>query len=134
MRKVIVIAIAAVSFIGGCLVGFGVSHQFHRVELATFEFGNVDRMATYVMVQRSQGTPQTYEAALRDFLVALDERERAGPGLLSRTLPVDRALTYARLALLATKRKDMDAASSYRSKAEALCPRLGWKSCSADDL
>ena len=91
-------------------------------------------MATYVEIQRSRGTPQTYESALRDYLEALDRRERAGQGFLSQTIPVDKAMTYARLALVAAGRNDLTAATRYRSQAEALCPKIGWKSCSADEI
>ena len=43
-------------------------------------------------------------------------------------------MTYARLGLLAAERHDLAAATKYRSQAEALCPRIRWKSCSADEI
>ena len=43
-------------------------------------------------------------------------------------------MTYVRLANLATERSDLDAAAKYRSKAEALCPKLEWRRCSADEI
>jgi hypothetical protein len=135
MRKVTATAIALGIFIVGGLLGFGVSREFFRIKLTAYEMANIDHMATYVMIQRFQGTPEAYEVSLRDLLVALDERERAGPGLLSgRAVPVDKALTYIRLALLASHRNDLDAAAKYRAQAEAMCPRLGWKYCSADEM
>jgi hypothetical protein len=96
---------------------------------------NIDHMSTYVMIQRFQGTPPAYETALRDFLVALDAQDGAGPGLFSRNIfAVDRAMTYARLGLVAAERNDPSSAAKYRSQAEALCPQIGWKSCSADEI
>jgi hypothetical protein len=119
----------------GALLGFGLSRHLYGAKLAAYEVANIDNMSTYVMVQRFEGTPQAYEAALRDLLAALDVRERAGPGPFSMHLvPVDKALAYTRLALLAAERNDFDAAAKYRSQSEALCPQLRWKSCSADEM
>jgi hypothetical protein len=65
----------------------------------------------------------------------LMNRNVPAQGLFSgQAMPVDKALTYVRLALLASERNDLDAAAKYRAQAEALCPRLGWKSCSADEM
>ena len=134
MGKVTATAIALGTFLAGVLLGYGVSREFYRWKLTAYEMANIDHMSTYVMIQRSQGTPKTYEAALRDFLSALDEQERAGPGLFARAIPVDRVMTYIRLAMLAAEQNDLEAAAKYRSQAEALCPQLGWKSCSADEM
>jgi hypothetical protein len=135
MGKLTATAIAVGTFIAGGALGFGVSHELYHDKLIAYELANIDHMSTYVMIQRFQGTRQAYETSLRDLLVALDEQERAGPGLFSgRAVPVDRALTFIRLALLASDRNDLDAAAKYRAEAEALCPRLGWKSCSADEM
>jgi hypothetical protein len=43
-------------------------------------------------------------------------------------------MTYARLALLAADRNDLNAAAKYRSRSEAQCPHPAWKSCSADEI
>jgi hypothetical protein len=135
MRRLTATAVALGSFIGGVLLGFGGSREIYRGKLTAYEMANIDHMSMYVEVQRFEGTPQTYEAALRDFLLALDERERAGPGLFStHTPPVDRALTYIRLSILASERNDLAAAAKYRSQAEAVCPLLGWRSCSAEEM
>jgi hypothetical protein len=135
MRKVTATALAIGAFIAGGLLGYVFSRQLFRISLAPYQMANIDHMATYVMIQRFQGTPQAYETALRDFLVALDAQDRAGPGLFSQNLTVvDRAMTYARLALIAAERNDPSSAAKYRSQAEALCPQIGWKSCSADEI
>jgi hypothetical protein len=136
MGKVTATGIALGTFIAGGLLGFLISREFFRTELTAYEMANIDNLSTYVMVQRFQGTRDAYEASLHDLLVALDERERAGPGPFSsgRILSVDGALTYIRLALLATERNDLDAAAKYWAQAEAMCPRAGWKSCSREDM
>jgi hypothetical protein len=135
MGKVTAAALVTGTFVVGSLLGFGVSHVLCHDKLMAYEMANIDHISTYVTIQRFEGTAQTYEVSLGDFLVALDEQERAGPGLFSgQAVPVDKALTYIRLALLAAERNDFDAASKYRAQAERLCPRLGWKSCSADEM
>src|SRR5258708_33201124 len=125
MGKVSATTIVAGTFIAGGLLGFGISHELCHDKLVAYEMSNIDHISTYVMIQRFEGTPQAYQDSLRDFLVALDEQERVGPGLFSgQAVPVDKALTYIRLALLASERNDLDAAAKYRAQAEALCPRL----------
>jgi hypothetical protein len=135
MRKVTATAIGLGTFVAGALLGFGVSNMFYHAKLMAYEMIDIEYISNYVTIQHYEGTPQAYEIALRDYLSALNIRERAGPGPFSENaLWVDRAMTYARLALLAADRKDLSAASTYRSQAEAQCPHLGWKSCSADEI
>jgi hypothetical protein len=135
MRKVTAVALAIGAFIAGGLLGYFVSRQLFLLSLAPYQMANIDHMSTYVMIQRFQGTPQAYETALRDFLVALDAQDRNGSGLISQNITaVDRAMTYARLGLVAEERNDASSAARYRSQAEALCPQMGWKSCSSDEI
>jgi hypothetical protein len=135
MRKVTAIALAIGALILGGLLGYLVSREFFRAKLMAYEMANIDHLSTYVMIQRFQGTREAYEASLHDLLVALDQRQQAGSGFFSvQVVPVDKALTYIRLALLASERNDLDAAAKYRSQAEAMCPRAGWKSCSWDEM
>ena len=136
MRKVTGVSIALGTLIAGGLLGFLISRELFRMKLTAYEMVNIDHLSTYVTIQRFQGTREAYEASLHDLLVALDERERAGPGPLSsgQIISVDKALTYIRLALLATERNDFDAAAKYRAQAQAICPRAGWKSCSWDEM
>ena len=134
MRKRTASAIALGTFVAGLLLGFGGSHMIYKAKLMAYEMIDIEYMATYVTIQQYQGTPQAYETALRDYLAALDQRERAGRGPFSQAIPLDRAMTYARLALLAAERNDLSAATKYRTQAEALCPQLAWKSCSADEM
>jgi hypothetical protein len=136
MGKVTATAIALGTFIAGGLSGFLISRELFRAKLTTYEMANIDNLSTYVMIQRFQGTRAAYESSLHDLLVALDERERAGPGPFSsgQMVSVDKALTYIRLALLATERNDLDSAAKYRAQAEAMCPQAGWKSCSWDEM
>jgi len=134
MRKLTASAIALGTFIAGVLLGVGGSRMMDKEKLMAYDMVDTEYMATRVEIQRSQGTPEAYEKALHEYLAALARRERAGPGFLSQFIPVDRAMTYARLGLLAADRHDLAAAAKYRSQAEALCPKMGWKSCSADQI
>jgi hypothetical protein len=136
MGKVTATSIALGAFIAGGLFGFLLSREFFHTKLTAYKMANIDSLSTYVMIQRFQGTREAYEASLNDLLLALDERERAGPGPFSsgQIVSVDKALTYIRLALLATERNDLGAAAKYRAQAEAMCPRAGWKSCSWDEM
>ena len=136
MRKVTATAIALGTFIAGGVLGVFGSRELYLIKLTAYELGNIDHMSTYVMIQRLPGTSQAYEASLHDLLVALDEREHAGPGPFSsgQIVSVDKGLTYIRLALLAAERNDTNAAAKYRAQAEAMCPRAGWKSCSWDEM
>ncbi len=134
MRKLTASAIALGAFLVGILLGFGGSHWIYKAKLMAYEMIDTEYMATYLEIQRYQGTPQAYERALSDYLEALDRREHAGQGFLSQTIPLEKAMTYARLALVAADRNDPTAAAKYRSQAEALCPRIGWKVCSADQI
>lgn len=123
MLKITAIALGA--FIAGALLGYVTSRHLFRISLAPYQMANIDHMATYVMIQRFEGTPQTYETALRDFLVALDAQDRAGPGLFSRNITVvDRAMTYARLGLVAAERNDLGSAASIGLKRRRCARRL----------
>jgi hypothetical protein len=136
MRKVSAIAIAIGSLIVGSFVGYIVSHRIFQASLSAYQWTSIDTMSRYVMAERFKGTPAAYEAALHEFLQSLDawERKGADSGVTSpRALAVDRALTYARLALLAAKRNDSGAAAKYWSQALAMCPQIGWtSSCSVE--
>jgi hypothetical protein len=136
VRKLTAVALAIAALIVGGLLGYVVSREFFRAKLMAYEMASIDHLSTYVMIQRFQGTREAYEASLHDLLLALDERERADPGPVSsrQIVSVDKALTYIRLALLATERSDLDTAAKYRAQAESMCPRAGWKSCSWDEM
>ena len=136
MRKVTAIAIAIGSFIVGGFVGYIASHRFFQARLTAYQWTSINTMSQYIMAERFRGTPAAYEAALHEFLQSLDawERKGADDGVTSpRALAVDRALTYARLALVAAERNDAAAASKYWSQALAMCPQIGWtSSCSVE--
>jgi hypothetical protein len=137
MRKGTAIAIALVTLVVVGLLGFGISREFFRAKLLAYEMSSVETMSTYVGVTRFMGTSEAYESALQDLLAAIDAREKAkvSGGLLSpRAVSVEKALTYVRLALLATERGDHGAAAKYWSQAQALCPQIGWTSCPVDRL
>jgi hypothetical protein len=136
MGKVTAIAIAVGALILGGFVGYSVSHRFFLVQLTAYQWAGIETMSNYVMIERFKGTPAAYETALHEFLQSLDawEHERTVTDVISpRALSVDKALTYARLALSATARNDPGAAAKYWSQALAMCPQIGWtSSCSVD--
>jgi tetratricopeptide (TPR) repeat protein len=136
MGKLTASAIALGTFVVGALAGYGVSEKFFRARLHAYQWTSVATMSNYVMAERFRGTPEAYEAALHEYLSALDTWKRADEGFTSpRALSVDKAMTYARLALLAADRNDASTAAKYWSQALALCPQIGWTtSCSADSF
>ena len=135
MRIFTAAAVAMGALALGGVAGFLLAQQYSRYTRMALDSADVARMSTYLMVEQSQGSPQAYETALRDYLVSLDRRDRAGPGFFSRQVAAgDRVLTYMRLSLLAAQRNESDAAALYQSKAELWCRQTGWKSCSPDKL
>jgi hypothetical protein len=141
MNKITATAIALGAFVvGGCLgayLSYTVSNEVLTARLAFYDLSNVDAMSMYAAVTRSMGTVDAYETALHELLRSIEARERENRpgGLLSeRALSADKVLTYARLALLASERKDSVDAAKYWSQAQAVCPELQWTSCTADRL
>ncbi|MBS0365926.1 MAG: hypothetical protein JSR67_08910 [Proteobacteria bacterium] len=136
MGKGTAIAISLGAFILGGLVGFGVSHRHFSAKLTAYQWTSIETMSDYVMLQRVYSTPAAYESALLEFLQSLDAWDRqhaAGDLITQRALAVDRALTYARLALSASETNRAAVATKYWSQALALCPQIGWTtSCSVD--
>jgi hypothetical protein len=91
--------------------------------------------SAYLELQRSNGDDRAYEAALRDYLAFLGARKDKPSALFpERVHAVDSALTYARLSALALKRGANDDATRYLAQASALCPKLGWRECSAETI
>jgi hypothetical protein len=96
---------------------------------------DVVHLSAYLSAQRSEGTDAAYEEALKAFLLVLDKRQ----GNWSPTRPdsvyaVDRALTYARLAMLARRRGAEKEASEYTDQSAVLCRRLGSQTCSGEQI
>jgi hypothetical protein len=152
MGKRTIVAIAVGSLLTGAVLGvvvvrYGLNditmRDRCRMALTAYEMADVDHMYSYVMVQRTLGTPEAYATALKDMLTALDQRDRAwklaslqgGSFVLSENITrADRALTYARLSLLASQQSHMEEATMYQSKAVAACAGSMWKTCSWEGL
>ena len=136
MGKLSATAIALGTFVGGALAGYGVSEKFFRARLHAYQWTSVASMSEYVLAERFRGNPEAYEAALHEYLSAIDTWKLTDEGFISpRALSVDRAMTYARLALLSTEQKDPAAAAKYWSQALSLCPQIGWTtSCSVESF
>ncbi len=142
MRKLTVVAIALVAFIAGAFLGAFGMRELCRWTLVSYDMANIDHLSTLVSIQRFQGTPEAYEAALHNFLIALDERERAHRSALIRNdilfssemVYADRTFAYIRLSLLAAQRGRVDEAAKYQTLAMAACPHAYWKTCTWDNL
>lgn len=90
---------------------------------------------TYLTVLRTKGNDAAYEDALRSqlsFLNAMQARSRDPSD--QRMYTFDRALTLARLSTLVQKRGANAEAASLAHDAEALCPAIGLRDCSANTL
>jgi hypothetical protein len=138
VKIVTVIAIALGLFFAGYWIGAGVSQKVSEARLSILNSSNADEMLRYAAVTHALGTSQAYEEALHELLRAIEAREKLDePGGLAASplaLSMDKVLTYARLALLATERNDPVSAARYWSNAQALCPALQWTSCTPDRL
>jgi hypothetical protein len=93
-------------------------------------------LQTYLLAQRTNGTPAQHEEALRAYLVMLKRHESHPTLLLSaRSAEFEELLTYAELGDLARARGDNAAADSNFSLAQELCmTKVRWRKCSSDDL
>ena len=142
MRKVTAALIALVTFFAGGVLGAYFMRELCRMTLLSYDMANVDHLASYIKVQRYAGTPEAYEAALHDYLIVLDQRERVkhsplfrNDSLFSGNIErVDRVLTYVRLSVLAAQRGLVDEAAKYQKQAVAACPQSQWKSCGWERL
>jgi hypothetical protein len=141
MNKLLATTIAFGTLVLGVIVGIyfgaGAAQKVCQAQAALFDMSNAQTMSRYAAVTLAMGSPDASERALQEYLRALDTREKLDipAGFVSPTaLTMDKALTYARLALLAKTRNDPVGAATYWSQAQALCPILQWTSCTADDL
>jgi hypothetical protein len=126
------IGIYVLVFAAGAGVGAYVSFRMAEAKAFAHEMVEVSHYSAYLQAQRTQGSDAAYEAALKSYLASLDVRSKGpSPIFPDSVYAVDSALTYARLSILASKRGAKDESANYLKKASDLCPRLGWKDCSA---
>ena len=124
-----------VVFVVGCAVGGYVAFRVTESKAVANEMAQLAHYAAYLEAQRTSANDAAYEEALRGFLTLLDTSSRGPAPLFSdQVYAVDSALTYARLSVLASKRGAHAEARQYLVKASSLCPRLGWKECSTDEI
>jgi tetratricopeptide (TPR) repeat protein len=126
------IGIYVLVFAAGAGVGAYIGFRMAEAKAFAHEMAEVSHYSAYLQAQRTQGSDAAYEEALKSYLASLDVRS-TGPSPIfpDSVYAVDSALTYARLSILASRRGAKDEAAGYLKKASDLCPRLGWKDCSA---
>ncbi len=135
MSRIGRIVTVAVFALLGAAIGAYAALWYARSQNTLEYFAAIAHASAYSEIQRTAGTDASYEASLKAFAKVL-ERYRSNP---NRALPdemyaVDIALTNSRLAALARKRGDSSAAAGYTQLAEAECPRIGWRQCSAERI
>jgi tetratricopeptide (TPR) repeat protein len=135
MRLMARITLIVLLLIAGAAAGAYLALRYAESKSRFDERMDVMHFSAYLSAQRSEGTDAAYEEALKAFLLVLDKRQ----GNWSPTWPdsvyaVDRALTYARLAMLARKRGAEKEAAEYTDQSVALCPRMGWQTCSGEQI
>jgi hypothetical protein len=135
MNTVTRIGILLAVFAAGIAIGAYLGIMVTQSRSLADEMAEVAYYSTFLEVQRSKGDDAAYEQALRGYLSILNDRKGRPSVLLSeRTNAFDSALTYARLSTLARRRGAIEEASRYLAEASALCPKLGWRECSAESI
>jgi len=119
-------------FVVGGSLGTYAGYRIAEAKNFATEMAQVAHYSAYLDAQRAQGSDAAYEEALRGYIAVLDLRSKGPSPIFSdKVYAVDSALTYARLSTLASRRGAKEEAATYLMKASDLCPRLGWKDCSA---
>lgn len=84
-----------------------------------------------VAVAKKDGSDADYEAALTSRFIFLENnRSEFVKEFSDRIFAKDQALTLARISRIQRKRGANEDAAQSLSRAEALCPQLGWDPCS----
>src|SRR5215831_6078578 len=136
MKTLARVGIGVAVFALGVALGFYLGFQASDARFAVGQLAEIAHYGAFLEAQRSNGSDAAYEEALRGYLQVLNER-RGKPSLFSASETViafDSALTYARLSALAEKRDAHEEATRYLNEATALCPKLGWRECSAETI
>ena len=97
MRIVLQVVLAVACFGAGALLGFYVSGRGASYAHEAYQAADLQLLSKYLLAQSLNGTPVAHEAALLDFLAALEKRMEAHPSAIipDRIVAVDKALTYA---------------------------------------
>jgi hypothetical protein len=125
-----------VSLMLGVAIGAVVAvYIVERANAPIEEMGAIQRMSAYVSSQRELGSPASYEAALTDYLAALERRRAAGAAFSdARIIETDIVLAHARLAILFEKQGNIEASAKQMQAALSRCPTAYLKPCAADAL
>jgi|SRR5690242_5375546 hypothetical protein len=134
MRRVVLLTLShvVVLAIGFAVAFIVVGARFEQTRAFADHMAKVAYYSNYLSIMRTQGDDRAYEDALRDYLRLLEElKATSAPYFSERIYATDKGLTLMRLARLAKKRGSSSEASSLASEAEALCPVIGLRECSA---
>ncbi|WP_148665383.1 hypothetical protein [Sulfurifustis variabilis] len=134
--KLILLLLSHVLFaVGGGVLGYLAHEKLVSSIAFVDEVALVSRAATYVDIQRAQGSTKDYKAALLAYLEVL-EKYRHEPSVLftERVHSVDKTLAYVRLARVAEAEGNRTEVASYSKNAVASCAGTGWKDCSKEKL
>ena len=132
--------VLTISHVGILILGIALGsvvavYVVNRANAPIEEMGAIHRMSAYLYSQRELGSPAAYEAALNDYLSALERRRASGTSFSDmRVISSDIVLAHARLALLFEKQGDMNASQRQMQTALSQCPAAYLKPCSADAL
>jgi hypothetical protein len=135
MKPRLVIPLLVLALGAGVVVGELHAHYvFKRYTwLAHIVYGA--GFAAYVNVQGVEGTPEAYEASLKEFLRSLDASDKWPEDMYPpRYHAFDRIMTYARLAESQAKRGATSESEESMQAALNECHALGWKTCSGPEI
>ena len=95
----------------------------------------VSRYASFVDVQRTNGTKKEYKEALLNFLTGIDEAAKQPSSFYdSKMYAGDKTLTYERLSRIEKESGNINKSEEYMKRAMENCSRTGWKDCSASNI
>ena len=135
MRTRYVVLLGLAAFCAGVVAGeFRARHVFKPyLEIAQIAYGAA--LSEYVDVQHQDGTPEAYEASLRDFLHGLDVSDSWPMEPYPRRFQsFDRLLTYTRLARSQAARGATEESQRSMQAAIAACNLGKWKACTEEHL
>ena len=119
------------------LVGLSVGFYYGNIRLGEARRTAENMLLTakysfFLETQMKEGTDAAYEEAIQGHLALLKDLKQNPDAILTdKVFAIDSALDYARLSALASKRGAAQEAKQLLARAEAFCPQIGWRECSA---
>lgn len=130
-RNKFLVGLVTAFLLGGGLILVVVNMQAQdSVDTAEFLL-NYSKILDSVAAAKNSGSDAEYEAALTNRFTFLEQNRSAFVTEFSdRIFAKDQALTLARISQAQRKQGANEKAAKSLSRAEALCPQLGWDNCS----